>query len=205
MATDDVRYTGGAPSVGQQPLSSRYSGQSGATPQGSPPIPLDTRYTGAQTTPNPAPTPSADISARASLLDLNSLREFYAQQARQLQQTRADNMADIAARRSSALADMEARNKQLLEQANRASSQQMSVPVPIQAPINPATDVKVNPNLVGNNAASQAFYIAPQSTQSQFAVGAPVGGGFIGARHRGSSEDITSESNRLGGGKKDQF
>lgn len=93
------------------------------------------------------------------------------------------------------------------EQAQRALQNEPKAPsvVPNAAPLKQITGVSLTPEMAGANAARNAFYISPEATQAQFAVGAPVGGGGIGQRQRGTTERIVSEPDNLNATRKGKF
>lgn len=176
--------------------------------QPAPATQLPSVYTGSMERDRPTTMPEVLQRKQPTMRDYTSMVDAIRERnAASLDAQRQRNFDDISSARATAMADMHARNERMRTQAERTLSSPASAPVivPAQAPINQVNDVGTSAALAGNNAATGAFFITPQSTQSQFAVGAPIGGGFIGARQRGSTEDITSDTNRLGGGRKDEF
>lgn len=113
----------------------------------------------------------------------------------------------IAAQRDTALAAQIAERSRIAEQAKRVQEQPIGAPTrtPNLAPLQNITGVSLNPALTGGNAATQSFFITPESSQSQFVVGAPVGGGNIGVRQKPSTGNVTPTSDPLGTYTKDQF
>lgn len=73
------------------------------------------------------------------------------------------------------------------------------------APLKQVTGVSLTPELAGTNTAQSAFYIAPESTQAQFAVGAPVGGGNIGQRQKKTTNDVVSQPDNFNSSRKGEF
>lgn len=115
----------------------------------------------------------------------------------------------LAAEKASALDAFRKQQEQLSESANRTMQEPVSgafdIDVNALKPLQEITGVALNNTLTGGNAATDSFYVTPENTQSQFTVGAPVGGGMIGTRQRASTDDITSKPDRLGNRRKDQF
>jgi hypothetical protein len=113
----------------------------------------------------------------------------------------------LKANKDAALGAFEAQRQGLQAAAKQSMASPVSAPnmVGSMAPLEAVTGVSLDAAMAGRNAASQAFYLNPQSTQSQFAVGAPVGGGGIGQRTSASTPGITSRSDTLGNKRKDQF
>ena len=72
------------------------------------------------------------------------------------------------------------------------------------APLERVTGVSLNPNHAGQNNATQAFYLRPESVGSNFNVNASLGG-TIGKRSAPSTSGVTSKPDNLGNKKKDQF
>jgi DNA polymerase II small subunit/DNA polymerase delta subunit B len=93
------------------------------------------------------------------------------------------------------------------EQAKRTLANAPTAPsiTPNAAPLKQITGVSLTPELAGANAAKSAFFLSPEASQAQFAVGAPVGGGGIGRRQRGTTERITSDPDNLNSGRKGDF
>lgn len=199
------RYTGASgPVVGGGVQSQRTTGG------GAPPVttsPMGQRYTGAAPTAPSGPTGFQVNATQAARSVNDNMLEYFKQRNSELAAQNTTNQSNIAAQRSTALAEAEANNAQMREQAERTLQSPINVPIsiPTQAPANPVDNVSVNPALQGQNNATGAFFVSPESTQSQFAVGAPVGGGFIGARLRKSTDDLKSKNDRLGGGNQGDF
>lgn len=133
-------------------------------------------------------------SERSNLYD--ELRRQKEEQSRQA--------ADI---HRNALNQAQAQRDQLAAQAQATLSSPANAPitVPTLAPVAPISNVGPNARLAGANAATSQFYVAPESSASQFTIGAPIGGGNIGQRTRQSSRDITSETDNLGAKRKDEL
>lgn len=93
------------------------------------------------------------------------------------------------------------------EAAQRALANEPKAPTitPNAAPLKQITGVSLTPELSGSNAADSAFFLSPEASQAQFAVGAPVGGGGIGKRQRGTTERIVSEPDNLNSSRKGKF
>ena len=137
----------------------------------------------------------------------NQFMQQYKPQVAELD-TFIENTPDfIAQQRDTALQQQIAQRNLMAEQAQRVRSQPVGAPnvVPDMAPLQDITGVSLNPALTGGNAATQSFYLSPESTQSQFAVGAPVGGGGIGQRQKGTTDAITSRTDSLGARRKDEL
>lgn len=138
---------------------------------------------------------------------INYLRDHYFKNKNKaLSNERKANSQAVTNQRNTALAAFDSARADLGKQADAQLSSPLSAPVtvPVQAPINQVNDVGTDAALAGTNAATSAFFINPESTQSQFAVGAPTGGGGIGQRQRGQAS-AGPESDTLGVKKKDKL
>lgn len=122
----------------------------------------------------------------------------------QQKQTNTQRAADA---HNNAINAAQAQRDQLAEQAKATLSSPANAPitVPTLAPVAPLGDVGLDASQAGANAATSQFYVAPESSASQFTLGAPIGGGNIGQRTRQSSRDITSETDNLGAKRKDEL
>lgn len=124
-----------------------------------------------------------------------------------MQQQQLARQQQIAAQRDTAMAQFEQNRQQLEQQAQTALRGPADAPiiVPSLAPVGKVNNVDTNAALAGTNAATDSFYLNPESTQSQFSVGAPVGAGQIGQRQRPTSNNIVSRSDTLGSKRKDEL
>lgn len=118
-----------------------------------------------------------------------------------------DIRAQNTAARDTAVSALMQQMKQRGEQAKLALQNAPKAPtiVPNAAPLKAITGVSLTPELAGVNAASSAFSIAPESTQAQFAVGAPVGGGNLGQRQKKTTNDVVSQPDNLNSSRKGKF
>lgn len=116
---------------------------------------------------------------------------------------RAQNEAEQRSAVSQLMQQMQLRG----EQAKRAMQNAPTPPsiTPNAAPLKEITGVSLVPGMAGANNARSAFFLSPEASQSQFAVGAPVGGGNIGQRQKGSTSDIVSQPDNLNSSRKGKF
>lgn len=122
--------------------------------------------------------------------------------------TQQRNNADrLEAERTTALQQLLEQNAQMKMQAEQQLKSPLAAPIPVaqMEALAPVTRVNTDPSLQGFNSATQQFYVSPDSIQSQFNVGAPVGGGGIGQRQKTSTSEITSRPDALGTRSKDEL
>lgn len=140
------------------------------------------------------------------------LKQWYADEASRKAQTQG-LVSDITTKSKAAGKSAVDAFKERSKAAADAAKQTMKKPVSGVAtidlaalkPLQKITGVALNSALTGGNAATQQFYINPESTQAQFAVGAPVGGGGIGTRQRASTTQMEPTKDTLGSKRKDQL
>jgi len=143
----------------------------------------------------------------------SQLEGWYAQEAARKAATEGkvgSITSKAAADKAAAITAYTAKNKAAMEAARAATSKPVSGVATFNAnslkPLQQVTGVAVNDAFAGGNNATDAFYVNPQSTQSQYAVGAPVGGGDIGTRQRATTTAaLTPTTDTLGSKRKDQF
>lgn len=116
---------------------------------------------------------------------------------------RSQNDAEKNAAVSQLMQQMQMRGEQA--QRELANAPKAPTITPNAAPLKQITGVSLTPELAGANAAQSAFFLSPEASQAQFAVGAPVGGGGIGQRQRGSTERIVSQPDNLNSSRKGKF
>lgn len=122
--------------------------------------------------------------------------------------TRVQTIRDTnASEKQAALTALQQQLMMRGEQAQRTlqSAPQAPTVTPNAAPLKAITGVSLTPEMAGANTAQNAFFISPEASQAQFAVGAPVGGGNIGRRQRGSTENIVSEPDNFNSSRKGKF
>lgn len=124
-----------------------------------------------------------------------------------LQQEQMQLLQQLDNERATAIDAMRASTDQLREQSERKLSSPLAAPitVPTMSPANPMTNVQTSDAYAGTNAAENKFYVSPESTQSQFAVGAPVGGISLSQRTKGSTERLGGKTDTLGSKRKDEL
>jgi hypothetical protein len=126
-------------------------------------------------------------------------------------QALASRVTDIRAQndaaRQTAVNTLMQQMKQRGEQAKLALQNAPTPPsvTPNAAPLKQITGVSLTPELSGSNAAQSAFYVSPESTQAQFAVGASVGGGNIGQRQKKTTKDVVSQPDNFNSSRKGDF
>lgn len=149
---------------------------------------------------------AAQQEARAKAITQQGKAEYNANQNALKEQMKA-RKAELAAQQQAAIDTYQNNAANLASQAQQSLANPVNVgnPSPDLGALQKITGVALNPALEGGNAAQSSFYVSPESTQSQYAVGAPVGGGNIGTRQRASTPGINPTTDKFGGGTKDQL
>jgi multidrug efflux pump subunit AcrA (membrane-fusion protein) len=119
----------------------------------------------------------------------------------------ADIRSQNQAAQKTAVSQLMQQMQQRGQQAKLAMKNAPAPPsiTPNAAPLKQITGVSLMPGMAGANNAQSAIFVSPEASQSQFAVGAPIGGGNIGQRQKGSTTDIVSQPDNLNSSRKGKF
>lgn len=134
------------------------------------------------------------------------IKQYGQQQASGLAAQKQSNMESIETTRKTALQQLNERNAQLRQQADRVLDTPPApvVDIPTLNPVQGVGSVAARSDLAGANASQQPFFVNPDRVQASYNITPAIGGG-IGNRTKQSTDRLVGQSDTLGTMRKDEF